>query len=700
MKDIYLILQGLNCANCLNKIENDVMAIKDVSKTESNFAYQEIKITHTNSSKEDIIKKVESIVTKIEPNVKVIERSKLNDFNNTETTNKKRFILIILGVLFFILALYSTNNYLLNLSFYIISYFLLSFKVVLIAVKNFLKGRYLDENFLMTIASLGAFAIGEYPEAIAVMIFYQIGEYLEDIAVNKSRSSIKSLIEFKVETANLLVGHEVKEILPEQIKIGDVILIKPGEKVPLDGVVLDGSAELDTSSLTGESVPMFIKKGDKIISGAINKGGLLKVRVEKDYSNSTINKVMELIKSAVSKKAPVEKFITKFAKIYTPIVIFLAVALAIIPPILIESATFTEWIRRALVFLVVSCPCALVISVPLGFFTGLGRSSKSGILIKGTNYLQVLEKIDTVVFDKTGTLTKGIFNVIKVEPFEDVSEEEILAVAYEIEKLSNHPVGRAIVDYVNDKKYKLQEYNIVDFCEIAGLGIKAKGNKGDIIVGKSKLLEDEGIQHISFNGVGSVVYVALRNRYLGYIVVSDEIKDDSFLAIENIKKMGIKNILMLTGDRKEVAEEVADKLGITEVFSELLPHEKVEKIEEIYNRDVNAKILFAGDGLNDVAVLARTDIGVAMGGIGSDLAIEMADVTIMDDKVSKIPDVIKIAKDTMGVVKQNIAFSLFIKFLVLILAVFDLANMWLAVFVDVGVTLLVILNSGRIILKN
>ena len=545
----------------------------------------------------------------------------------------------------------------------------------------------------MSIATIGAVAIGEVPEAVGVMLFYKIGEYLQGIAVGKSRKSITSLMQIRPDSGNLKVGSEIKVVSPEDIRIGDIIVVKPGEKIPLDGVVVDGYSMVDTSALTGESVLREIGVGDDALSGFINKNALLTIEVTKEFGESTVSKILDLVENASSKKSKTENFISKFAKYYTPFVLFSAIVIAFIPPIITSGAKFSDWFYRGLVFLVVSCPCALVLSIPLSFFSGIGNSSKYGILIKGSNYLEALKSVDTVVFDKTGTLTKGVFNVTKVHAVK-ISEEELIEYAAYAEANSNHPIAKSIVNYY---KGNIDLGKINEFEEIAAHGIKIKYNNLHILAGNDKLMKLENILYLPTNEVGTVVYIAVNGAYRGYIVISDEIKEDSKEAIRNLKLSGVKEVVMLTGDNEKVANKIANELGIDKVYSNLLPNEKVERLEEIFEeKSEKQKVAFVGDGINDAPVLARADVGIAMGALGSDAAIEAADVVLMTDEPIKISKAIEISRKTNKIVWQNIIFALGVKAIVLILSAGGVATMWEAIFADVGVALIAVLNAMRV----
>ena len=583
-------------------------------------------------------------------------------------------------------------------------------EVIQTLLKTIGKGSIFDENFLMAIATVGAFAIGEYPEGVAVMLFYQLGELFQGIAVNNSRKSIIALMDIRPDYANLKTDTGIKKVNPEKIKVADIIVVKPGEKVPLDGKIINGNSAFDTSALTGESLPREAKTGDNVLSGFINKTGLVEIEVAKVFSESTVSKILDLVENASSKKSKTENFITKFAKYYTPAVVITALIMAIFPPLLISGATFTDWIYRALIFLVVSCPCALIISIPLGFFGGIGGASKHGILVKGANYLEALNDVESIVMDKTGTLTKGVFKVteinvennVKINDFEnnktDLTQPLLLKYAAHIEKFSNHPIAQSIVSEYENSIAKTDENIVKDFEEISGFGIKANINNHQILAGNSKLMNSENIRFDKKENLGTVVYIAFNRQYIGNILISDEIKEDSPKAIRGMKANGIKEIVMLTGDNNAIGKNIAEKLEIDKVFAELLPNEKVEKLEEIYKtKSEKGKVVFVGDGINDAPVLARADIGIAMGGVGSDAAIEAADVVIMNDEPSKIVTAMKIAKKTKTIVWQNIALAFAVKLIVLILGLFGDATMWEAVFADVGVALLAVLNATRVL---
>ncbi|TCO66290.1 Cd2+/Zn2+-exporting ATPase [Caldanaerobacter subterraneus] len=601
----------------------------------------------------------------------------------------------ISAILFAIALLFNSLGYV-KFTLFFVSYIIAGGDVILKAAKNILKGRIFDEYFLMSIATIGAFAIGEYPESVAVMLFYQIGELLQDIAVDHSKRSIKELMNIRPDYANLKIGYEIKRVSPQEVRPGDVIIVKPGEKIPLDGKVIEGESMVDTSALTGESVLKEVYKGAEVLSGFINKNGLLTIEVTREFAESTVSKILGLIEEASSKKAPTEKFMTKFAKYYTPIVVFLALIIAVIPPLIIPAATFKEFIYRALIFLIISCPCALVLSIPLSFFAGIGAASKNGILVKGSNYLEALSNVETVVFDKTGTLTKGVFKVTKIKSVNGMSRDALLEYAAYAESFSNHPIAESILEAYGKEvdRSKIKKYE-----EISGNGVRANIEGKEVLVGNAKLMKMENIDCVTGDSTGTIIHVAIDNKYCGYILISDEVKEDSPKAIESLRKMGIKRIVMLTGDNKVVSDKIAASLGIDEVYSQLLPNEKVGVLEKLYADNKKGKLIFVGDGINDAPVLARSDVGVAMGGIGSDAAIEAADVVLMTDEPSKLVTAIKISKRTKLIVWENILLALGVKIVVLALGALGVATMWEAVFADVGVALLAVLNSLRLLNK-
>ena len=721
--EIKLVLSGLNCANCASKIESKVNKINGIKNASLNFSTTVLTVELIEErEKNNIINEIKLIVKKLEPHVKVIEKAdnKSDIYNNQKCNDsccinlnedkkhshskksKNKFfeyfkdnLLLIIGTVIYIVALfYKNSENLLSVILFGVSYLIIGGNLLLSAIKNIFRGQVFDENFLMSIATIGAFFIGEYPEAVAVMLFYQIGEVFQGYAVNKSRKSISSLMNIRADYANLLKEDTEIKVSPEEVNINDVIVIKPGERVPLDGIILEGTSFIDTSALTGESIPREVTVGNEILSGSINNSGVLKVKVDKEFGESTVARILELVENASSKKAPTEKFISKFAKIYTPIVVIIALLVAVIPPILIKDATFSSWIYKALSILVVSCPCALVVSIPLGFFSGIGAASKKGILVKGGNYLEALKNSEIVIFDKTGTLTKGVFKVTDINP-KNITKEELLEVTAMGELYSNHPIAISILKAYGKDINK--EY-IKNYKEISGHGIEVTIKENNVLLGNGKLMKSKNINYEEVDSIGTIVHVAINDEYKGNIVISDEIKENVKEELKELKKVGIKKTIMLTGDIKNVANKVAEAIGIDEVYSELLPADKVSKVENILNsKSKKGKVLFVGDGINDAPSLARADIGVAMGGIGSDAAIEAADVVLMKDNIKELSEAIKISRKTNKILWQNIIFSLGIKVLVMLLVVLGLTNMWVAVFADVGVTLIAVLNSMRII---
>ena len=611
-------------------------------------------------------------------------------------------IVLFLVGLIFNQPLHDTPGAIAEYAVLIPAYLISGWTVLTSAGRNILRGKIFDENFLMTIATLGAIAIHELPEGVAVMLFFQIGELFQGFAVGRSRRSIKSLLEVRPDRANLVINGVVTEVNPEQAEVGDTIIIKPGEKVPLDGEILSGNSQVDTSALTGESIPRTVRKGEIILAGAINQTGSLTVRVTKLFAESSIAKILDLVENASSKKAPTEKFITRFARYYTPIVVFLSLAVAILPPLLIPGASSELWVYRALVLLVISCPCGLVISIPLGYFGGVGGAAKRGILVKGSTFLDALTDVKTVIFDKTGTLTEGVFQVTQVTPYNGYSEREILALAAIAESQSNHPVARSVVEAydneISSRDLTIIDFDVTDYEEIPGHGIRAKVREMSILAGNDRLLHQENIEHNTCNVEGTVVHLAIDRKYAGYILISDRIKEDAPKAIARLKKAGVNETVMLTGDNQVVAKSVADKLGLDTYKAELLPENKVEAIEEYLRKsDKKSKVAFVGDGINDAPVIARADIGMAMGALGSDAAIETADVVLMNDAPSKVAEAINIGRKTHSIVWQNIILAMAIKALFIFLGAIGIASLWSAVFADVGVALLAILNASRIL---
>lgn len=703
MTRIELGLNGLNCASCAGKIEKQTQELEGVSSASLDFVNKKIKVDI--DSEKNIYKIKESIVrivNKLEPDVEVMDLSinkNNHEHHHDNSHNNGKFeiidlIRIILALFLFIIPpIFSFEG---NQKFvtYLISYFIVGYDVIIRAIKNIANRSPFDENFLMTLATLGAFIIGEYPEGVAVMLFYQVGELFQDMAVNHSRNSIKALTNIMPDYVNLERDNEIVVANPDEVHIGDYIIIKPGEKVPLDGLVVEGESSLDTSNITGESVPRRVKVGDQIFSGAINNQGLLRVKVEKEFGESTISKILDLVENATSKKAPTEKFITKFARYYTPAVVFIALGIGLIPT-LFFGADLNEWAYRSFVFLVISCPCALVISIPLGFFGGIGAASKQGILIKGGNYLEALNDVDTLVFDKTGTITKGVFKVTNIKAYEDYTEEEILELGAYGESFSNHPIAQSIL---NKYRKEIQKEFVENYVEIPGKGISVNIDNANILLGNKSLLEENNITVTEENSIGTLVYIAKGYKHIGTIIVSDEIKDNIENDISILKDIGIKETIMLSGDNYHIAKKVADIVGIDRVYGNLLSQDKVQKFEEILNRNrSNKKVAFVGDGVNDAPVLARADLGIAMGGLGSDAAIEASDMVILTDEISKISTGIKIAKKTKKIVTQNIVLAIGLKLVVLALGAAGHASMWQAVFADVGVSIIAILNSIRVL---
>ena len=710
-----LSIEGLDCPNCAAKVERKINTLEGIKEATVDFLGKKIVVLADEISENELVELIQTEVDKIEDGVKVfVPKVQAGESSSEEEdTGKIKKKLLIGGVLFVLGIFVPKTLFIPKLAVFLVSYLVIGGDVLLSAFKNILNGQVFDENFLMAIATIGAFAIGEYPEGVAVMLFYQLGELLQGIAVNNSRKSIVSLMDIRPDYANIKVGEGIKKVSPEKIKVGEIIVVKPGEKVPLDGKIVKGASTFDTSALTGESLPREAKAGDDVLSGFINKNGLIEIQVAKVFSESTVSKILYLMENAGSKKSKTENFITKFARYYTPVVVITALIVAIFPPLLIQGATFSDWIYRALIFLVVSCPCALVISIPLGFFGGIGGASRHGILIKGTNYLEVLNNLESVVMDKTGTLTKGIFKVtevnaennIKINDFQnnktELTKPLLLKYAAHIEKFSNHPIAQSIVAEYENSVSKVDENVVKDFEEISGFGIKVNINNHQFLAGNSKLMNLENITFDKKENLGTAIYLAADGKYIGNILISDEVKEDSARAIKGMKENGVKEIVMLTGDNEAIGKNIAEKLGIDKVFTELLPNEKVEKLEEIYKtKSEKGKVAFVGDGINDAPVLARADLGIAMGGAGSDAAIEAADVVIMNDEPSKIVTAIKIAKKTKEIVWQNITVAFAIKIVVMALGLFGDATMWEAVFADVGVALLAVLNATRVLRYN
>ncbi|WP_323590819.1 heavy metal translocating P-type ATPase [Aliarcobacter butzleri] len=684
-------LQNLDCASCALKIEKSLANMEELSNVKLNFSTSTL--TFEQNTKKDILDKIEKEIQKIEKDVII-----LKDEIKTQKTfwqNLDKKLLIITLISFFLTYIsynYIENNYL-KFTVYLVAYLLVGFDVLYKAFKNLTNARFFDENFLMSIATIGAFVLGDFVEGIAVMVFYQIGEMFQKVAVNNSRDSINSLLDIKPEYANVKESENVVQKAPEDVKIGDIILVKAGEKVPVDGILQSSNCSFDTSAITGEFKPKTIKENEEVLSGFINISIASYVKVTSLYKDSTIAKIIELIENASSKKANAEKFITKFASVYTPIVIALALILAFIPPLFIEGAIYSDWIERALVFLVISCPCALVVSIPLSFFSAIGAVSKKGVLVKGANYIEKLTEIQEIIFDKTGTLTKGVFQVTRVESF-NLDKNELLEYAALVESFSTHPIAKAIVN-AYDKELNLKE---VSSCEeLSGLGIKAKIKNKDILVGNERLLKQFGVEvKKEIKEELNIVYIAIDSKFEGFIVVSDIIKNEAKDFINELKKLNIFKTYMLTGDKKEVALKVANDLQIDEVKYELLPQDKLKSYEEIKNK--TGKITaFVGDGINDAPTLANSDVGFAMGKVGSDLAIKSADIVVLNDNLNSISDAIKIAKKTKTIVYQNIIFIMFVKVIFLVLGADAIIGMKEAIFADMGVALMAIFNSMRIL---
>lgn len=744
-KKVRLLLEGLDCSNCAMKIEKKVGEIEGVCNAGVSFATKSLNYEVAIEREEEIFNSVKSIIKQVEPDVVVIVKQikvpmlknkagghighnhdgHINHdhhgtnksehvehdaccadqgcsdscctgeaYENTESSRlKKDVIKFGLSLAIFGTAMILKLPFYIELAMFLVSYFISGGEVLLKAFKNITKGDFFDENFLMSIATIGAFAVGEYPEGAAVMLFYQIGEMFQGLAVYRSRKSISDLMDIRPDYANVIENGVERRVSPGEIIIGQIIVVKPGEKIPLDGTIIEGASAVDTSALTGESLPREATTGDMVLGGFINKNGLLKIEVIRAFEDSTVSKILDLVENASSKKAPTENFITKFARRYTPLVTLAALIMAVIPPLVIPGATFSEWIYRALIFLVISCPCALVVSIPLGFFGGIGGASKHGVLVKGSNYLEALNDVDTVVFDKTGTLTKGIFKVTQVNPENSYTRDELLAIAAYAESYSNHPIAISII---NAYKGEIDKNQVLDAIEIPGHGLKIKYQGKIIAAGNDKMMEAEKVIYSTTEAFGTIVHVAVDGVYAGNIIISDEVKEDANKALQGLRSIGIKKLVMLTGDSKAVGERIGKELGLDEVYAELLPDQKVSKLEELdQEKNTKGKLAFVGDGINDAPVLARADIGIAMGGLGSDAAIEAADVVLMTDEPSKIISAIKIAKKTHRIVWQNIGFALGVKAIVLLLGAFGIATMWEAVFADVGVALIAVLNAMR-----
>ena len=694
------ILKNLDCANCAAKLERELQKSKDVKEVSIDFGTLTMFIDSSNQ--ENFMK----IIKEVEPEVEVIEAGNHaaengHDHHGHEHGEsedlKAEKIKIGVAIAFLILGFVSksfVNNIIITNIIFLISYMIVGYEVIGRAVKNILKGNFFDEFFLMSFATIAAFFINQFSEAAGVMVFYSIGELFQEISVNNSRKSIKSLLELKPESANLVVGNDIRVVEPETVKVNDIIAVKAGEKIPLDGEIIEGKTQLDTSALTGESVPRSFGMGDTALAGMINTSGFIKMKVTKPFNESSVFKILEMVENASHKKAKTEKFITTFAKYYTPFVVLLAVTVAVVPP-LVTGAPFSEWLYRAIILLVISCPCALVLSIPLGYFAGIGRAAKSGILIKGATYFDAVNHLKIIMLDKTGTITKGIFQVSEVETHGDITKDELIEYAALGEKNSNHPIAKSIVAYYNGM---IDLSRIKSYEEISGNGIKALIDDKEILLGNAKLLNSNNVKFTEKSDYGTFVYVSIDGEYSGNLLIKDVVKEDSAEAIRELHKMGIEKLIMLTGDNEIVAKNIAKEVGIDSYYADLLPENKVEKLElEMKNLSGKEKLAFVGDGINDAPVLARADVGIAMGGLGADAAIETADVVLIDDKISKIINLMKIARKTRGVLIQNIVFILLIKGVFMVLGIFGLANMWEAVFADVGTSLLAVLNSMRIL---
>ena len=689
-KEAQLYLRGLNCADCARKIEEATAKIDGVESATLNLMAQ--RLTVTARSAEDlphVLQMLGRLVKEIEPDIKVSYSRDAPPFA-LPTKRKLFYAALGLGAALFAAAIFSGATGLLSLLLYLGAYFLVGGEVVLRALKNITKGKVFDENFLMSLATISAFTIGEYPEGVAVMLFYQVGELFQDIAVNRSRRSITALMDIRPDYANLQTPDGLRRAAPEDVSIGDVIAVRPGERIPLDGIVKSGESALDTSALTGESLPRDVQPGSEVLAGSVNQNGLLTIEVTKSFGESTLSKILTLVQDAADKKAPTEAFMTRFSRYYTPAVVAAALALAVLPPLLIPGAIFADWLRRALVFLVVSCPCALVISIPLGFFGGIGGASRNGILIKGGSYLEALSRIETAVFDKTGTLTQGVFTVSRIVAD---NPDALLYYAAHAESSSTHPIALSIRQaYSAD----IDGQHIAKLDEQAGYGISAVVDGKHVLAGSARLMQRENIAFDEANEPGTLVYVAVDGKYMGFVAISDTLRPDSAAAIAALKKLGVQKTVMLTGDSKAAGEAAAAQLGIDEVYTGLLPHQKVEKLEQLERAKTGkGTLVFVGDGINDAPVLARADIGIAMGGAGSDAAIEAADVVLMTDEPSRLPAAVRIARKTRRIVIQNIAIALGVKGAILILGALGIATMWEAVFGDVGVALIAILNATR-----
>lgn len=693
------ILKGLDCPHCSAEIEREVGELESVSVSEVNLMKQTLTVNINSDKTQQVTNQIKAIVNSHEPDVEVFEYSDKEKGTVEADANGKIIMRLIAGAVLFLIYIVLGNVFTLpktaELIILLTAYVILGADVVLKAVKNIVKGRVFDENFLMSISTVGAFLIGENLEAVAVMLFYQVGEFFQELSVKRSRKSITELMDIRPDFAAVIRNGTPIVVSPEAVAVGEVITVKAGERIPLDGIVIEGSSFLDTRALTGEAVPEAVGVGDEVLSGCINQNGVLSIKVSREFGESTASKIIDLVENASSRKAPTESFITKFARYYTPAVVIFAALLGFVPPIFFGD--FAEWIHRSLVFLVISCPCALVLSIPLAFFSGIGAASKRGVLVKGSNYLEALNNISTVVFDKTGTLTKGVFSVTEIIPSVGFTEEQVLEFAAKAESFSNHPIAKSVL-----KAYGKETENkaVGGYNEISGCGIAVNINGKNVFVGNDKLMKAQNIDFKASDKAGTKVYVVVESEYVGCILITDIIKNDSKQAVADLKRSGVQKAVMLTGDNQSIAKSVAEELLLDEYYAELLPDEKVEKLEllESQNRK-GGKLAFVGDGINDAPVLARADIGIAMGGIGSDAAIEAADVVLMTDEPSKLVEAVRVAKYTKSIVIQNIIISLSVKGIFLVLGAFGIAGMWEAVFSDVGVALIAVLNSMRALKK-
>lgn len=689
-------IEGLHCAHCAGKIEDALNDASFIQSAELDFVNKRLMVK-SGTAPESLLAFIQSTADRIEDGVTfhpakreakaALSAARLRD---GLAARKDELFVLIAAALLFVAGFLVGDGEWLSMLIFLAAYIVVGGKIVIQAVRGVVNRQFFNEQVLMVVASIGAFGIGAWEEAVAVMLFYRTGELAQDLAVDRSRQSISSLMDIRPEFATLQVGDEWHEVAPEDVGIDDIILVRPGEKIPLDGIVIDGESQLDTAALTGESVPRIVHSGEEALSGSINLTGVLTMRVVSRYADSTVAKILELVEHASARKAKMERFVTRFARVYTPAVVAAAVALATLPTLLIPGAEFQTWLYRALLFLVCSCPCALVISIPLSFFGGIGGASKAAILIKGANYLEALAEVKTVVFDKTGTLTHGTFRVVKVAPANGVARDELLACAAALETHSTHPIARSVCEAYHEPLAEVS-----DVTEVAGRGLRGTLDGQELLVGNARLLTEAGVAMVPAEDVGSVVYVARNGDYIGYLLVADEVKEDSFVAVRALKELGITRTILLSGDRKSTAEAIGEKLGLDEVQSELLPGDKVSALEAIQEETEKGRVAYVGDGLNDAPVLARADVGIAMGGVGSDAAIEAADVVLMTDEPSKTAQAIRIARRTRVIVWENVIFALGVKAVVLFLGAIGIATMWAAVFADVGVAFLAILNAMR-----